>query len=297
MRPHGALVLGFLAMQAVACNRSFHFSNATRGSAGVDALQTTDGPVRPQPEPAVVDAPLLADIPVLFPQDTAVAIAPSPADLAPSPAPEPEPVDAFLPIDSPVAPTPEPVDAFIPVVDAFIPVDRNPPDVATRDASSPDIIDTGNTSNLCGIAASCPCVGTACTCSRLQTCDFSGVGCEKPTGTCSLDCQDGNFCQGQCSNNCGLSCKGGSTCILTMGPNAKAKCEGTTTFCQLNVGASGSVECDDHANCKVTCTGACQLSCDDSTTTSLCQLRCPGESVYVSGSGTCPRGSTPIPEE
>jgi hypothetical protein len=288
MRPLGALVLGFLAMQAVACNRSFRFGKATPEPAGVDALQPTHGPVRPQTETATVDASPPSDGPVLSPQDTALTIAP--ADLGPSPAPEPQPVDAFLPVDSPIAPEPQPVDAFLPV-------DRILPDSATRDASNPDIIDTGNPSNLCGIAASCPCMGTACTCSRLQTCDFSGVGCEKSTGSCSLSCQDGNLCQGQCGNTCGLSCKGGSTCTLTMGPNAKATCEGTTTFCQLNVGANGTVECDDHSNCKVTCTGACHLSCDDSTSTSVCQLRCPGESAYVSGSGNCPRGSTPSPED
>ena len=290
------MLLGLLAIPAVACDRSFRFTTAA--PAADAANHPADATPAAPPEPARVDASwsidsqasppdatLLVDSPVVsFP---GIDAAPLPVDSLPTSVPE---IDAAPPpIDSPAIPlTP----------DAALPVDSRPvlgPDTAPADSGKP--VDGGglDTSSLCGTVASCPCVGNACTCGHLQSCDFSGVGCG--TGSCSLNCSDGNTCQGQCKDNCKLSCSAGSACTLSMGPNASAQCEGTGVFCVLNVGPNGTVECDDHSNCKVTCTGACKLSCDDTTSSSVCQLRCPGESAFVSGSGTCPRGTSSVGDD
>jgi hypothetical protein len=276
-----SLLLVLAVTQVAACNKSFQFTSDSK-ALGVDApifvlpdaTVVLDTPIFPPADAAAPDVPAVPDTQPALPADTA---APAP-DVAAVPDTQlPLPPDATAP-DVTAVPDPQlPPPPDGPIADAMSDT-RAPADLGAPDAST-----------LCGVAASCSCSGTSCTCARQQHCDFSGVGCENTSGSCSLACNDGNDCDGQCQNHCSLSCTGGSTCALTMGPSSTAKCEGTGVTCVLTVGPGSTVGCDDHTNCSVTCTGSCKLSCDDTGSGSVCRLRCPGESAFVSGGGSCPR--------
>jgi hypothetical protein len=311
--------------QATACNESFHFTSAQKAlilDAAIvvrsDAAVVLDTPIIPPPDAAAPDVVVVPDAQLPLPPDVAEpepdvpavpdAQLPLPPDVA-----EPEPdvpavpdTERPLPPDA-AAPAPD-VAAFldmepaIPPDTAALPPDvaaipdaqlPPPPDALIADAMSdtraPADLRTPDASTVCGVTASCPCTGSDCTCASHQRCDFSGVGCEKTSGACSLACNDGNDCNGQCQNNCDLSCTGASNCSLTMGPSATAKCQGAGVICVLTVGAGSTVQCNDHTSCNVTCTGSCKLTCDATGSGSVCKLRCPGESAFVSGGGSCPR--------
>ncbi len=165
---------------------------------------------------------------------------------------------------------------------------------ASSDNSDARSIDTAPSGLVCGQSSSCPCSGSACTCSSLQACEFAGAGCGDGSGTCSLTCASNNTCQGQCKTGCRLNCLGASLCQLTMGASATASCGGTGVTCALTVGAGSVVQCRDRASCIVTCTGACDVQCIAKVSSEgeledqpSCRYRCAGETAFRSGAGSC----------
>lgn len=94
------------------------------------------------------------------------------------------------------------------------------------------------------------CSGASCNCGADETCDISEQTCAE--SSCSLDCEAGSVCQGECGESCSVDCGAGATCDLT-------------------VGKSGSVTCTDDATCQITCTDECSVSCGDA---SECSLQC-----------------------
>jgi hypothetical protein len=204
------------------------------------------------------------------------------------------PVGPVAPPPSDAAPLPEP-DAT-PSPDAA--ADVAPPDVAVdtapppRDAAPPDLRpdvaadlrpDTAPGPILCGSPdPGCSCSGTQCSCGLMKSCAFTGMGCERPGGSCTLLCHNRNRCTGQCLHNCHLECYGGSNCDLTMGDNATVSVEGAGGVATVTVGPGSHIKCERNSTCSITCTGSCSLECEEGAN---CNLRCGAAASKPADSG------------
>jgi hypothetical protein len=193
--------------------------------------------------------------------------------------------------EGPRVTTPPPVlvaDAATPPADASLP-DTAPPDAPlivpdaapAPDLGSPDVTtdvapdlrpDSGPPAPIaCGSGASgCSCSGTQCSCGNKQDCTFTGMGCDRAGGSCTMLCHLQNRCTGQCLHSCHLECYNNSNCEFTMGDGAEAEIEGTGAVGILTVGPSSRVKCENGASCSITCTGSCSLECENAR----CNLRC-----------------------
>jgi hypothetical protein len=202
-----------------------------------------------------------------FDEGPRVTVAP-PTDAAPLPpdaAMASVPPDAAMDLPPPdaAADEPPPLDAALP--DAPAPRDTAPGvDMAGDTLLPPGPIACGSGQ------AGCSCSGTQCSCGNKQSCTFTGMGCDRPGGSCTMLCHLQNRCTGQCLHSCRLECYNDSNCAFTMGDNAEVEIEGKAAVATLTVGPGSRVKCENGAVCTITCTGTCSLECEGAR----CNLTC-----------------------
>jgi hypothetical protein len=193
------------------------------------------------------------------------------------------PAPVLLPDAAPAPPASlrdgAPPDAVIIPPDAAL--DGAPDLTPPRDLGSPEVTadsapdlrpDSGPPTPIaCGSGVSgCSCSGTQCSCGNKQDCTFTGMGCDRVGGSCTMLCHLQNRCTGQCLHSCHLECYNNSNCEFTMGDAAEAEIEGTAAVGILTVGPGSQVKCENGASCSITCTGSCSLECENAR----CNLRC-----------------------
>ncbi len=130
-----------------------------------------------------------------------------------------------------------------------------------------------------------PCPGPMCDCAADADCTCSaGSECALQCGDgCAFDCREDATCASAAGDNADLNCVEDTTCTLYAGDNSTVRC--AAADCTIEVGAGSNVSCRDRGRCEVTCTGACQVSCEGDST--ICQYRCGADGALMDGPGSC----------